>query len=425
MKSITSRHSIQYLAKRKMVAGVCAACLLASCGGGGSSSSLQGDTVLRSGASEVPKGANSTVPSSATTVASTMVVAHGPVSALAALGVNGVRYEDRAAAVRIDGRERLLDDLKLGMVVEVEAERNELTLVSVARAINANSFAQGRVDAIDLVARTITVMGIVIAVPATTVFEGWTGLQDPLFRAGELVEVHGLASGLTGAVATRIEKKNTSAAGTENLALTGVLSQLNTVQKTFVLSGTIVLYSSAKIENVGAGLAEGTTVRVEGIPSGPGIIAASEINGTQRAAVHLEGYWIDEEGYVSDFVQPSRFKVNGMNVDASSAAVTGTIANNVRVKVRGFIRNAMLVASTVKLDNASNGRAGGEESKFEGVVAALNTGSFQMNGLTVMWDANTRFDDIAPSAIRPGTRLEVDAVWSGAEYVATRIKGEE
>lgn len=426
MKSKTSNSSGKYPAKLTAVAAVCAAVVLTACGGGGGDTTpLQTTTASRSVESEAPRGADSAVPPSVTAAASTLVVARGPVSALGTLVVNDVRYDDRTAAVRINGRERLLDDLKLGMVVEVEAERNEVTQASVARAIRASSFAEGRVDAIDLTARTISVMGITIAVPVTTVFEGWAGLQDASFKIGELVEVYGLANGPIGAVATRIERKSATAIGVEDHALTGVLSQLNTVQKTFVLSGTIVAYSNARIENVGAGLAEGMTVRVEGVPSGPGVIAASEINGAQRATISLEGYRIEEEGYVSDFIAPFRFKLNGMSVDAANAVVTGTLANNLRVEVRGVMRNGVLVASRVEQDDASNGRAGGEESKFEGVVVAVSQGSFQMNGFTVMWDVNTRFDDISSGSIRPGTRLEVEAVWSGAEYVATRIKGEE
>jgi outer membrane lipopolysaccharide assembly protein LptE/RlpB len=425
MKSMLSSNSSAYPVNVKMMAAVCAACVLTACGGGGGSTPLQSTTASRSTESVAPAGSNSAVPSSVTAAASTMVVARGPVSALGTLVVNGVRYDDRTAAIRINGRERLLEDLKLGMVVEVEAERNNATQASVARSVSSSSFAEGRVDAIDLVARTISVMGITIAVPATTVFEGWTGLQDPLFKIGQLVDVHGLANGPTGAVATRIERKTAAAIGAEDLALTGVLSRLDTVQKTFVLSGTIVAYSNARIENVGAGLADGMTVRVEGIPSGPGVITASEINGTQRAAVTVEGYQVEETGYVSDFVAPFGFKVNGMRVDASGAVVTGTLANNVRVEVRGVMRNGVLLASRVERDDASNGRAGGEESKFEGIVTAVSVSSFQVNGFTVVWDANTRFDHIAPGAIRSGTRLEIQAVWTGTEYVATRIKGED
>ena len=346
-------------------------------------------------------------------------------SALGSLVVNGVRYEDRTAAVRINGRERALDDLRLGMVVEVEAERNDVTQASVARSVKANSFAEGRVEAINLAGRTITVMGIMIAVPAATVFEGWSGLQDPAFKIGELVEVHGLADGSTGAVATRIEKKTIAAIGVEDLALTGVLSRLDTVRKTFVLSGTIVAYSNARIENVGAGLAEGMTVRVEGVPSGPGVITASEINGNQRAAATLEGFRVEEEGYVSDFVAPFGFKVNGMRVNASGAVIMGKLANNVRVEVRGVMRDGVLVASRVEQKEVGNGRAAGEEAKFEGVVTAVGERSLWVNGLTVVWNGNTRFDNIAPGTIRPGTRLEVQAVWSGTEYVATRIKGDD
>lgn len=409
-----------------LLAALLAASTLSACGGGGGSAPAGTVTASQSSQNEPTRRADDNPASSAATAKTlASVLVRGPVSALGSLTVNNIRYDDRNATVRINNRERRLDDVRLGMMVEVEASRDDATAVSVARSISASSFAEGRIEAIDRALRTISVMGLLIRVPAATVFEGWSGLDDPLLKVGDLVEVHGFAGTTGGATATRIERKEAAAPGLEDISLSGTVTRLNTVLKTFVLSGTTVAYGSARLDNLGAGLAEGITVRVEGIPSGPGLIIASEINGTARAVSEVEGFRVQQEGYVSDFIAPASFKVNGMRVDAAGATVQGPIANNALVQVEGVIRNGVLIALSVQTREAGNGRVGGREDKFAGVVAGATATSFQINGFIVRWDAGTRFDGVSAAGIRNAMRLEVEAVWTGNEYLATRIRLED
>ena len=409
-----------------MLAALLVASTLSACGGGGGSAPAGTVAASQATQNEATRRADDNPASSAATAPTlASVLVRGPVSALGSLTVNSIRYDDRNATVRINNRERRLDDLRLGMMVEVEASRDDATAVSVARSIKASSFAEGRIDAIDRALRTISVMGVVIKVPSTTVFEGWSGLDDPLLKTGDLVEVHGFAGTTGGATATRIERKEAAAPGLEDISLSGAVTGLNTVLKTFVLSRTTVAYGGAKLDNIGAGLAEGMAVRVEGIPSGPALIIASEINGTMRAVADVEGFRVQQEGYVSDFVAPARFKVNGMTVDAADATVLGPISNNVLVQVEGVIRNGVLIASSVQTREPGNGRVGGQADKFAGVVAGTTAASFQISGFIVRWDASTRFDGVSAAGIRNGMRLEVEAVWTGNEYLATRIRQDD
>lgn len=415
-KPSSSRHP----GKFSMIATVCVACVLTACGGSGTDT-VPSTVASRSSGSQSSSDDGSGS-SNITAAKTTMVISRGPVNVLGTIGVNNVRYEDRAAVVRINGHERPYEDLRLGMVVEIEAERNEANLLSVARSITATSFAEGRVEALDPVARTITVMGAVITVPANTVFEGLSGLLDPSFKVGDFVEIYGLASTGTTAIATRIEKKTAGAVGTEDLSLTGTVRQIDPVLKTFVLAGTTIAYSNARIENVGAGLADGITVRIEGVPSGPGVITATEIEGASFSTSSREGFSVDQEGLISDYDPvTSTFRLNGVTVDASSARMDGILVNQARVKVNGSITNGVLLASRIERTDQADEEVRGEEVRVTGAIK-LGIDSFQIGSITVKWDVQTRFDDVSPQTLQDNQVLEVRAVRSGEFYLATRIK---
>jgi hypothetical protein len=420
MKSLEKNMNVAQTRKVLAIALISTGFILSACGGGSGSGSTSATTASSSTVND------SVTTSPAATVAS--VVARGPVTALAGVTVNGVRYEDRTATVRMNGKARSIDDLRLGMMVEIEAERNQATLVSTARSISASSFAEGRIEAIDRVLRKITVMGVQISVPVSTAFEGATDLSDPLLVVGDYVEVHGMTGGTAGATATRIEKKPAGAAGTEDLALTGTVSQLNTLNKTFVIAGTSIAYGSARVENVGAGLADGMTVRVEGISSGGNAIQASEINGTTFSTELRHGFSFENEGIMTNYDSASAsFTLNGVVVIASNARMDGLLAENARVKVHGVIQGRKLIASKVERSERDSSGFGTGTSNDDAEVRItasikLGNGSFQIGTITVRWDNNTRFDDVGPDTLRDGMILEVRAIRSGDGYLATRIK---
>lgn len=351
MKSINKERSCLIRRKGLVLILFSVGHILAACGGGGggdAAPSTASGSASSLSASATPAAA--ALSPAAPTTSAASIVARGPVTAIGGITVNDVRYDDRMASVKINGQSRSINDIRVGMMVEIEGERHVGTNVATARSIISNSFAEGKIDAIDRASRTITMMGTVIKVPVSTVFEGWSGWEDPLLKLGDYAEVHGLPmTGSAGAVATRIEKKSASALGLENVSITGTITQVNPVLKTFNLSGTTVAFSNARIEHVGTGLADGMTVRVEGVPSGPGVISATEINGTSLATDDREGFGVEQEGIMSGYDSPTaRFKVNGILVDASNARMDGILADQARVKVQGVLTGGVLVATKVE-----------------------------------------------------------------------------
>ena len=418
--------------KAVILALLSAGYILAACGGGGGTDAGTGSTAASSSSATGPgstgsnAGANSTPATSTPSTTLSQVVAKGAVTALAGVTVNNVRYDDRNARVQVNGKNGRLDDLRLGMVVEIEAERNNGTSFSTAKTIHVHSFAQGTVQAIDRVLQKITVMGIVISIPSTTVFEGFSGLGDVSFKVGDLVEVHGLAAGVSSATATRIEKKTaTAVAGLEDLHITGAVTQLNTVLKTFLIGETTIAYSNATLDSFNGGLVNGIMVRVEGVSVGPKIVKAKEVESADLSTAAREGFSVDQEGIITNYDAASAtFKVNGMSVNASAARMDGILVNQGRVKVSGVIVDGVLKATKVERTDQAEGSVDGDVAKVAGAIK-LGKGSFQIGSITVTWNTNTRFDDVTPQTLRDNQVVEVEAVRSGDVYIATRIKADK
>jgi hypothetical protein len=133
--------------KAVILALLSAGYILAACGGGGGTDAGTDSTAASSSSATGPgrtgsnAGANSTPATSTLSTTLSQFVAKGAVTALAGVTVNNVRYEDRNARVQVNGKNGRLDDLHLGMVVEVEAERNNATSFFTAKTIHVHSFA--------------------------------------------------------------------------------------------------------------------------------------------------------------------------------------------------------------------------------------------------------------------------------------------
>ena len=135
------------------------ALVLAACGGGGSASS--------------------------TTSAAPSTFALGRISGFGSIVVNGVHYDESNAIVKDeDGATHNQNELKLGMVVEVQAgeigESNNRQSAT-AQDITFSSLIRGPIDSVG--ADSIVVLGQTVKVGATTVFDesltgGLTALID-------------------------------------------------------------------------------------------------------------------------------------------------------------------------------------------------------------------------------------------------------
>lgn len=373
------------LRRWRLPAGLVVAVLVAAaCGGGGSSGS-----------------------------ASPQSFSTGAISGFGSIVVNGVHFDESRATVTDDDDAAFArTGLALGMVVEIKGDdivRGSSKSTSNASEVVVRSAIKGPVEAVDATAGTLTVLGQKVSVASGTIFEGVTGGLSGL-SSGNLVEVYGLLDTQTGILdATRIELKTTLG----SYKLRGVVASLNTGAMTFRIGDALISYAQVPMDQLPA-LSDGLLVRVKlRTTQEAGAWVATKIKpGVRRIEERTEA---EAEGFVTDFVSLSNFKVDGLAVDASGAAVSfvngvvGDLMNGVRVEVEGQVVGGVLVASKVSFKRADRQ----DENDFElsGTVQAvdLTAGTLTVRDTPVKIGDFTTYRGGSATGLTVGRRVEVKA----------------
>ncbi|WP_425261133.1 DUF5666 domain-containing protein [Rubrivivax sp. RP6-9] len=339
----------------------------------------------------------------------------GTISGFGSVIVNGVRWDDSGASVSDDdGNRRSSDDLKLGMVVEVDgASVDRSSSTGRALAIRYGSELKGPVGSVDAAAGTLVVLGQAVQVTATTVFEA--GISGGLagIAPGAVVEVHGLydaASGRT--VATRIELET----GASDYRLRGAISALDTGAKTFRIGSELISYATAG--DLPRTLADGQQVKVRlQTTQVAGAWVATRVRALQRA--FDDRAETEVEGVITAWTSATAFEINGLQVDATNAVFREGQAGVVlgaRVEVEGAVVNGVLVARKVHLedDDDDGDDSNGPDRLFElhGTISGLDTTArtFVLRGLTVSYAGSVAYDDGSEARLANNLRVEVKGV---------------
>jgi hypothetical protein len=384
---------------------LCMAAILAACGGGGGGSAD----------SPPPPAAQRSFTS-------------GAITGFGSVIVNGVRFDDSGAeVVDEDGRHLGRDDLKLGEQVEVEASQvDRAGGHGVATRIRIGSEIVGPVEAIDLAARRLTVLGQTVDVGARTVVDdnlagGLAGLS-----VGTVLEVHARFDAARGVFdATRLESAGAPAA----FKLRGVVSALDAPAQTFRIGAAAIDYAAAT--SVTSSLADGAVVRIllQTTPVEGRWIATSVQSGERAPDDHGEA---EVKGLVSAFTSATQFSIDGLAVDAGKATFPDGQAGVVLgalVEVEGSIVDGILVATRVHLEDEESEHERGEDFELHGALSALDAANhrFTLRGLTVTFDQATAWRDLAADQLAEGLQVEVQGVLSadGTQLAATRISLED
>ena len=354
--------------------------------------------------------------------------ASGPITGFGSVIVNGVHFDDGAAAVTDDdGTTRSRDDLRLGMTTVVRGSALSTdasgTSISQASTIAFRSDLLGQVDGIDTTGNTFVVLGQTVDITATTVFDD-ASLSGGLsaLALGNVVEVYALFDAATGHyVATRVERKGAALV----YRLRGVVSQLDTLAKVFYIGGEKISYTGLA-GPVPAALANGSflRVRVQTTKVAGAWLVAALTDGGQRPddldSVRLEGL-------ISTFDSPTQFSVNGVAVNAVGVSPPAGLALGVRVEVEGTARGGVLIASklTVKAPDDPTYQV----FELRGSIASTNPAglAFVLRGVTVRYRVGgvipTDFRNGTAAQLAPGTNVEARGLLSadGTQLVATRI----
>jgi len=355
-------------------------------------------------------------------------IAYGPVNGLGSIIVNGVRFDESAAAISDeDGRVVGRDRLQLGVMANVEGSGIVSTANErLATAYRVRIFSEliGPIGAIDASAQIIEVLGQTVRITPATAFADSLPAGLASLQAGMVVQVYARPDSATSRyAATRIEQLP----GAASYVVRGKIDGVNATARTFRI-GALVVDSSRLTAADAANVVVANTVRVrlETVPSG-GVWRAASVSAGQRPIADGEEATI--EGRISAFESSRRFSVDGVPVDATAAAFpdgTAAIALGARVSVEGSARGGVVYAKEVHVE----GDEGTSNSTFEvhGTIDALDSVGkiLTVRGVSVDYSGTVKFENGTISDLRVGRSIEVEGVLQadGVGLVARTISFE-
>lgn len=358
-------------------------------------------------------GGDATPPAGATPAAAS-TYSQGAISGFGSVIVGGVRFDDSAATFDDDeGNSRSRSELKLGMMVEIDAGSvDRSTASALALRIRLGNEIVGPVGTIDTAASTVQVLGQTVLVTTSTIFDETLAGGLSALTTGTVVEVYGILDPANGrVVATRIEAE----AGATAYKLRGQIRNLDTTLKTFTINGQLISYAALPGVGVPPGLTNGQIVRVR--------LQTTQVAGAWVATALRGGLRMPDvsrreahvEGVISSFTSTSSFQVNGLQVDASAASFpdgTAGIVLGAHVEVEGVVTAGVLVAAKVEIEDR---RTPGERPlELRGELGNLNTTNktFALRGVTVWYGGTVEFRDGSEATLANGKRVEVKGVLS-------------
>lgn len=325
----------------------------------------------------------------------------GRISGFGSVIVNGVRFEDNAARLADDDDEAKVlvrDDLKLGMVVTVQAGpitagSGDVLPSATATAISVESQIKGPVE-IKTAPDTLVVFGQTVKVDAATVFE--PGVSFANIAVTDVLEVHGFADAAGVVTASRIEREN----GANEFKVRGFIANLTAT--TFQIGSATFNFATAS-RLPATPLANGMFVRVRTgiVRNGSGQWVATRIDARRafedRNEAEVEGILVQSG---------STFTVNGITINTSRLPAGTVMPVGQHVEVEGSLVNGVLFARKIEIEN----EADEAEVDVTGQASSVNTTAqtFVVRGLTFHYSGATQVEDGSiPASLQDGVTLRV------------------
>jgi len=348
------------------------------------------------------------VDSGGTGTGASVTFASGPIDGFGSVIVGGVHFDDRGALIEDDaGRQLPRESLQLGMRTEILASAVSVSggiSSAVAESIRVRHEILGPVESIDPAGGLLRVLGQRVRIVASTVFDGALAGGLAALAVGDTVEVHGTLD-LAGAryVASRIERRTGVAAYT----LRGVVGTLSLTAQTIAIGDALIDWSPAAPTDPASALAPGRLVRLtlDRVPIS-GVWGASAVSSGSMMLADRE--FAEVEGRITAFTSATSFELNGIPVDAVAASPPAGLALGVRIEVHGSLRNGILVARRIEIENDDDDDAGAFE--IEGTIDAVEAPPaqrFTVRGVNVQWSAATRFESSTAADIQVGRKVSV------------------
>jgi hypothetical protein len=276
------------------------------------------------------------------------MTAIGIISGFGSVVINGIRFDDTLAAVRVDGVSAQSTDLRLGMVALAQGVRSTAVTTTLPTAI-ANQIevwktAQGTVSGVTQMGTytQFSVAGLTVRTDVGTVFDGLSSASAVV--SGQTLAVWAL-------------QENTEATRWRATRIALVSPSLTVTSGLFVSQGTTGTVNGWQLKTDGdasllSGLQNGQMVRVEGTSNSSG----TELRVLSVTRSGLTAYTqkdMELEGMVTTALANNRFMLSGVTVDVSalSPATLPAIAVGARLEVKGSLQNGVLTATEIELED--------------------------------------------------------------------------
>jgi len=228
-----------------------------------------------------------------------------PISGFGSIIVGGIEFDTNGALVTIEGDPAQVSDLKLGMVAMVRGVVDPRGARGVAQRVAVEHLAEGPLEAVDVAAGTISLLGQQIITNPATVFD-----PTPLSQLvqNEYIEVGGFFDASGRIRATRVARKFQNL----EIAVKGYVVGLDAQAGTFQLGGLTVDFHSAIITGAPqGGLQNGLLVEVGAdVPPVGSVLSATDVDVKNPSAIADEGDGLKVEGFVTQISSPTVLEVN-------------------------------------------------------------------------------------------------------------------
>ncbi|HUO79830.1 MAG TPA: DUF5666 domain-containing protein [Steroidobacteraceae bacterium] len=320
----------------------------------------------------------------------------GPVGAFASVFVDGTEFADSGATITIDGVAASESELLVGQVATVGGAQSSATVGS-ASTLAVTTKLVGPVEAIDLAAGTVTVLGQTVAITGdTSVGPGIAPTDVGGLGVGELVAVDGYRT-TAGLIASRFDL----AVANRAFQVAGPVANLDGAALTFTIAGSTIDYSAAS-GGLPAQISDGSYVVVSGgTVTAPGTLRAALISAQAEVPTGSNGAGGSVHGTVTRYGSATDFDVGGQTVATSATTtyaggVSTDVGPDVELEVGGsYDANGVLDATTVTLVPATNVRVAGPVAAIDAAGLTLT-----VNGVTLGTGAETRWDDRSAAQLR-------------------------
>ena len=250
--------------------------------------------------------------------------------------------------------------------------------------------------------------------------DGQPGSQNDL-KVGMVVTVNGSLSSTGVRTAATIVQEDVVEGAVQGIPSNDRLVVLG---QTILIDNDTVFDSSIPGQNIG-GLTVGDLVEVNGFVKGKGLIIATLIEKTNPPATcQVKGIVESHNSGVQTFA------IGGLTVTYNGAVInnmqnpSGHAWNDLLVKVKGSpCTQASQPLNANKVEPELIEVANADEIEVEGTITQFNSpGSFTVNGVPVVTDSNTIFEDGISDDLALGLDLEVEGSLSNGVVTAKEIK---